>query len=71
VAGEFADDTIMVHQAVGNARTVVMEPKCKNSLLARQFKTFAAGLIRSGRSGIDTGEEAAASIGMVSFATSK
>ncbi len=49
VAAEFADDTLLMHQAVGNAHTVVMDPKCRNSALARQFRAFAAGLISSGR----------------------
>lgn len=50
VAGEFSDATVLVHTAVSNARTVIHERKCKASPLARQFRTFAAGLIGSGRS---------------------
>jgi MinD-like ATPase involved in chromosome partitioning or flagellar assembly len=54
VAGEFADDTISVHQAVGKARTVVVDPKGKISPLAQQFRTFAGRLIGSGRAASDS-----------------
>jgi hypothetical protein len=49
IAAQFADETLLVHRAVGNARSLVHDPKCRNSALAKQFKTFAAGLIDSGR----------------------